>query len=65
MEMLTRKMAQTIDNGNVNGDNNDDDHEGRPLSPGKRKSRDDDQYDDTNDDSWNERLRPRKKLHRK
>ncbi len=53
------------DNGNVNGDNNDDDHEGRPLSPGKRKSRDDDQYDDTNDDSWNERLRPRKKLHRK
>ena len=41
-------------------DSNGDDHEGRPLSPRKRKSPDDDQYD-TDDDSWTERLRPRNK----
>jgi hypothetical protein len=46
----------------ANKDGNGDDHEyeGRPLSARKRKSPDDDQYD-ADDDSWNERLRPRKK----
>jgi hypothetical protein len=48
----------------VNEEDNDDDYEGRPPSRGKRKSPDDDQYDADND-TWNERLRPRKKSPRK
>jgi len=53
-------------NGPDNGDNEDgnDDREGRQLSQRKRKSPNDDQYD-ADDDSWTERLRPRKKSSRK
>jgi hypothetical protein len=45
--------------GTDNEDNNSND-EGRPPSPRKRKSPNDDRYN-TDDDGWNERLRPRKK----
>ena len=52
-----------LDDGNYE-DNSNGDHEGRQLSRGKRKPPDDDQYD-TDDDSWTERLRPRKMSPRK
>jgi hypothetical protein len=50
------------------GDEGEDDHDGRPISPRKRKCPDDSYYDDDDDDdddqdssSWGGRLRSRKK----
>lgn len=53
-----------VDDDEDDDENYDDDDMQRPHSPGKRKkSSDDDELDQyyADDDSWNERLRPRKK----